>query len=58
MFREALRIGDHRLILVNPDADNIVEKKFFHSTDKVRKILTRFGEKQTTIDIVTELDGK
>jgi hypothetical protein len=59
IFREALRIGDHRLILVSPDADNIVEKKFSqYSTDKVRKILTRFGEKQTTIDIVTELDRK
>jgi hypothetical protein len=28
MLREALRIGDHRLILVTPDADNIVEKIF------------------------------
>ena len=28
MFREALRNGDHRLILVSPDADNIVKIKF------------------------------
>lgn len=56
VFREALRIGDHRLILVS---HNIVEQKFSqYSIDKVRKTLTRFGEKHTTIDIVTELDRK
>jgi hypothetical protein len=26
MFGEALRLGDHKLILVNPNADDIVKK--------------------------------
>ena len=58
MFNEALRIGDHRLILVHPKANDIVEKKFRDNASKIRKILTKFGAKQTTVNIATELDGK
>lgn len=57
MFGEALKIGDHKLILVTPDADDIMERKFsLFSTVKVRKVSRKFGEKQTTIDIVNELE--
>ena len=58
MFGEALSLGDHKLILVNPNADDIVKKKFNDNAYKIRKILTRFGDKQTTVNIVTALDGK
>jgi hypothetical protein len=57
MFVEALRIGDHKLILVTPDAVDIAERKFsLFSTDKVRQVSRKFGEKQTTIEIVKELE--
>jgi len=57
IFIEILDKGGHTLVIVAPEADNIIKGKFGkYKDDQIKKVVGKFGERQTTMDILDKIN--
>jgi hypothetical protein len=57
MFIEILEKGRHAMILVDPDSYGVVREHFNkYQDDRIKSVVGKFGNKQTTTDILDKLN--